>query len=58
MCTIVQKSTYKVTNANLTVLIGIPGSGKSTWVSNNVTNEVVISRDTILEEYGKEKYGN
>jgi len=35
----------------LTVLIGAPGCGKSTWIKKNVTNEVVISRDAIVEQF-------
>lgn len=35
---------------NLWILVGIPGSGKSTWVKNNLEkfdNSVIISRDNI-----------
>jgi len=34
-----------------TILIGIPGAGKSTWIRNNIsTEERIISPDTHLEE--------
>lgn len=32
---------------NLFLLCGAPGSGKSTWIHNNVKNAYVISRDAI-----------
>lgn len=39
------------------VLIGAPGSGKSTWIKNNVgdidDNVVIISSDDLLEKWGK-----
>ena len=41
----------------LRVLVGIPGIGKSTWIEKNKKGDVVISRDTKVLEYGKEKYG-
>lgn len=34
----------------ITILIGIPCSGKSTWVENNRTNETLISRDNVVME--------
>jgi predicted kinase len=40
----------------LTILIGLPRSGKSTWITKNVTDEVVISRDDALVKYAKELY--
>jgi predicted kinase len=35
-------------------LVGIPGSGKSTFVKNNLKGYTVISTDTLLEEKAKE----
>ena len=42
------------------MLIGLPGSGKSTWIRNflskeNPSNWVIASTDDILEKWGKEK---
>lgn len=34
----------------VTCLIGLPCSGKSTWVLENKTNEIVASRDALVEE--------
>lgn len=31
----------------LFVLMGVPGSGKSTWCKNHITNETYVSRDEI-----------
>ncbi len=40
----------------LYVLVGVPGSGKSTWVKNQdwVKNCVVVSTDEFVEDYAKE----
>jgi predicted kinase len=38
----------------LTVLIGLPASGKSTWLKENLVNEVVISKDNEVLIMGKE----
>ena len=37
------------------ILIGLPGSGKSTWIRNNQTKDdfVVISSDDEIEKYAK-----
>ena len=35
---------------NLYLLVGIPGSGKSTWVKQKHTSEVLISPDAFLQE--------
>jgi predicted kinase len=42
------------------MLIGLPGSGKSTWIRNLLSKEdpsnwVIASTDDILEKWGKEK---
>jgi len=43
---------YKVANEQrtLSILVGPPSVGKSTWVQNNVPNAFVISRDDIVTE--------
>ena len=37
-------------------LIGVPGSGKSTWITNQVWAKdcVIVSTDTFVEDYAKE----
>ena len=37
-----------------TMLVGIPGSGKSTWAENNkdIVNEVIQSSDELRKELG------
>ncbi len=39
------------------VMCGLPGSGKSTWVQDNLPNLPVISRDDIREELGMTEKG-
>lgn len=41
-------STY---TSKITVLVGVPNVGKSTWVKQNCRNQEVISRDSLLVEY-------
>ncbi|MEA1973241.1 MAG: AAA family ATPase, partial [Candidatus Cloacimonadota bacterium] len=41
-------------NPKITVLIGPPASGKTHWRDENITNEVVISRDDELMNYAKD----
>lgn len=43
---------------NLWIMCGIPGSGKSTWLANNIsrfTNSIIISRDQIRFSMLKEE---
>jgi predicted kinase len=40
----------------LTVLVGPPCSGKSTYIAENLSKALVISRDNTLIKYGKEKF--
>lgn len=37
------------------VMVGLPGSGKSTWIENNLPDVEVVSRDIIRVEIGKAK---
>jgi len=39
---------------SITLMIGLPCSGKSTYVENIRTDEVVLSRDVLVEEYAQE----
>ena len=41
-------------NPSITVLIGPPASGKSTWRNENITDEVVISRDDEMVKYAED----
>lgn len=43
-------------NPTVTMLVGPPASGKSTWVSKHGKGQVVISRDDIVDKYAK-KHG-
>lgn len=58
---IIQQLSYSVQplkntgNPKLTVLIGPPCSGKSTWMQANVTGDVVISRDALVEAAGAKR---
>jgi len=36
---------------NITLLTGLPSSGKSTYIKNNIKDEVVISRDNTMMDY-------
>jgi putative nucleotidyltransferase with HDIG domain len=39
---------------NITVLIGLPRSGKSTYVKDHFSTDVVISRDDLVMEYARD----
>lgn len=39
------------------VMVGVAGSGKSTWINNNIPNATIISRDIIREKLGYAKPG-
>lgn len=49
------KEIVETKQPKLTLLIGPPASGKSTWIKNNRKNEVIISRDNIVEELANKK---
>lgn len=52
------KGTQVLPKNSITVLVGVPLSGKSTWIAENVYGDtVVISRDATLMEFGQLKYG-
>lgn len=40
--------------ATLYVICGIPGSGKSTWIKNHTSSEILVSRDAIRFDMVKE----
>lgn len=40
-------------------LIGVPGAGKSTFTKQKFsTKDIVVSRDKVLEDFGKKKFGD
>jgi len=48
-----------ILDKNCYIMIGLPGSGKSTYIKKNFKDLEVLSRDDILLEYGKKKgYGD
>lgn len=47
-----------IPSKSITALVGVPLSGKSTWIAENVKEgDVVISRDDTLMKFGQLKYG-
>ena len=44
--------------SKLILMVGIPGSGKSTWIKNNFPNITPVSRDVIRFEILDERGGN
>lgn len=46
--------TRVIPSKKITVLVGVPNSGKSTWIKQYTQGAVVISRDDTLMEYAQE----
>jgi predicted kinase len=47
----------ELNNPYVILLVGVPMSGKSTWVRENISDEIIISRDRILMDvYGSDDY--
>ena len=44
--------------SKLIMMVGIPGSGKSTWIKNNFSDIIPVSRDAIRFELLDEKGGD
>lgn len=44
--------------SEIVLLVGPQGCGKSTFIKDEYKDYTIISRDSILLEYGKEKFGN
>jgi len=40
-----------IKDKTITLLVGVPASGKSTWLDENLKSEVVVSRDNTLMDY-------
>jgi len=54
----VQRKETEINDKTLTLLVGPPRVGKSTYLSQVHNKEVVVSRDNTLMKYGHEKYGS
>lgn len=46
-----QNSILEADKPTITLLIGVPGSGKSTWTKNNTEGMTIVSSDDILEGF-------
>lgn len=46
------EGTKIISDKKLTVLIGLPRSGKSTFLADFVTNETIVSRDNLVMKHG------
>ena len=44
--------------SKLIMMVGVPGSGKSTWIRNNFSNIIPVSRDAIRFELLDERGGD
>jgi len=49
---------HETTRSEVTVMSGLPGSGKDTWIVRHASELPQISLDTIREETGAESTGN
>ena len=49
---------YDDSRCEVTLLSGLPGSGKDTWIAQHLNNSPVVSLDAIRETLGAEPTGN
>jgi predicted kinase len=49
---------YDKNKPTIYMMVGLPGSGKDTYISSELSDLEVLSRDDILMEFGKNKFGD
>ena len=46
---------FNPNNPTVTILCGLPCSGKTTWIKDNIKDEIIISKDAVIEEIARER---